>query len=61
VRNNKKTAILVKELNPKKRLFLVYRPNTGKQLKMETYADIKKRFKKVAPRTLGFFLLPHFN
>ncbi|TKS84986.1 Protein strawberry notch -like protein 1 [Collichthys lucidus] len=47
MRNNKKTAILVKEVNTKKRLFLVYRPNTGKQLKLETYADIKKKFKKV--------------
>lgn len=47
MRNNKKTAILVKEVNTKKRLFLVYRPNTGRQLKLETYADIKKRFKKV--------------
>ncbi|XP_070844780.1 protein strawberry notch homolog 1 isoform X1 [Chaetodon trifascialis] len=46
-RNNKKTAILVKEVNTKKRLFLVYRPNTGRQLKLETYADIKKKFKKV--------------
>lgn len=49
-RNNKKTAILVKELNAKKRLFLVYRPNTGRQLKLETYADIKKKFKKVPPQ-----------
>lgn len=47
MRNNKKTAILVKEVNTKKRLFLVHRPNTGRQLKLETYADIKKRFKKV--------------
>ncbi|XP_032395029.1 protein strawberry notch homolog 1 isoform X3 [Etheostoma spectabile] len=47
MRNNKKTAILVKEVNNKKRLFLVYRPNTGRQLKLETYADIKKKFKKV--------------
>ncbi|KAJ8395629.1 hypothetical protein AAFF_G00031100 [Aldrovandia affinis] len=47
VRNNKKTAILVKEVNIKKRLFLVYRPNTGKQLKIETYADIRKKCKKV--------------
>ncbi|KAM9794146.1 protein strawberry notch homolog 1 isoform X1 [Syngnathus typhle] len=46
-RNNKKTAILVKEVNTKKRLFLVYRPNTGRQLKLESYADIKKKFKKV--------------
>uniref|UniRef100_A0A673ZJE8 Protein strawberry notch homolog 1 n=1 Tax=Salmo trutta TaxID=8032 RepID=A0A673ZJE8_SALTR len=28
-------------------LFLVYRPNTGKQLKLEAYADIKKKCKKV--------------
>lgn len=51
MRNNKKTAILVKEVNTKKRLFLVYRPNTGRQLKLETYADIKKRFKKVRKQT----------
>uniref|UniRef100_A0A665U730 Protein strawberry notch homolog 1 n=1 Tax=Echeneis naucrates TaxID=173247 RepID=A0A665U730_ECHNA len=47
MRNNKKTSILVKEVNTKKRLFLVYRPNTGRQLKLETYSDIKKKFKKV--------------
>uniref|UniRef100_A0A3P8ZDF0 Protein strawberry notch homolog 1 n=1 Tax=Esox lucius TaxID=8010 RepID=A0A3P8ZDF0_ESOLU len=47
MRNNKKTAILVQEVNSKKRLFLVYRPNTGKQLKLEAYADIKKKCKKV--------------
>ncbi|XP_068191150.1 protein strawberry notch homolog 1 isoform X2 [Antennarius striatus] len=47
MRNNKKTAILVKEVNTKKRLFLVYRPNTGRQLKLESYSDIKKKFKKV--------------
>lgn len=45
-RNNKKTVILVKEVNPKKRLFLVYRPNTGRQLKLESYSEIKKKFKK---------------
>ncbi|KAH0625397.1 hypothetical protein JD844_014884 [Phrynosoma platyrhinos] len=48
IRNNKKTAILMKEVNPKKKLFLVYRPNTGKQLKLETYAEIKKKYKKVS-------------
>ncbi|XP_062869793.1 protein strawberry notch homolog 1 isoform X2 [Trichomycterus rosablanca] len=47
IRNNKKIAILVKEVNTKKRLFMVYRPNTGKQLKLETYVDIRKRCKKV--------------
>lgn len=47
IENNKKTAILVKEVNPKKKLFLVYRLNTGKQLKLEIYADLKKKYKKV--------------
>lgn len=48
IRNNKKTAVLVKEVNPKKKLFLVYRPNTGKQLKLEIHADLKKKYKKVS-------------
>ncbi|XP_009070171.1 PREDICTED: protein strawberry notch homolog 1 [Acanthisitta chloris] len=56
IRNNKKTAILVKEVNPKKKLFLVYRPNTGKQLKLETCADLKKRYKKVPSEDA----LPHW-
>ncbi|NXY87562.1 SBNO1 protein, partial [Alcedo cyanopectus] len=56
IRNNKKTAILVKEVNPKKRLFLVYRPNTGKQLKLETCADLKKKYKKVPSEDA----LPHW-
>lgn len=47
IRNNKKTAVLVKEINPKKKLFLVYRPNTGKQLKLETLPELKKKYKKV--------------
>ncbi|TRY94000.1 hypothetical protein DNTS_032821 [Danionella cerebrum] len=47
VRNSKKIALLLKEVNPRKRLFMIYRPNTGKQLKLESYADIKKRSKKV--------------
>uniref|UniRef100_F7GKN4 Protein strawberry notch homolog 1 n=1 Tax=Macaca mulatta TaxID=9544 RepID=F7GKN4_MACMU len=53
IRNNKKTAILVKEVNPKKKLFLVYRPNTGKQLKLEIYADLKKKYKKVFSHLRG--------
>ncbi|XP_077149318.1 protein strawberry notch homolog 1 isoform X1 [Ranitomeya variabilis] len=47
IRNNKKTAVLVKEINPKKKLFLVYRPNTGKQLKLETLSELRKKYKKV--------------
>ncbi|NWY37863.1 SBNO1 protein, partial [Sylvia atricapilla] len=56
IRNNKKTAILVKEVNPKKKLFLIYRPNTGKQLKLETCADLKKKYKKVPSEDA----LPHW-
>uniref|UniRef100_A0A8C1L0E1 Protein strawberry notch homolog 1 n=1 Tax=Cyprinus carpio TaxID=7962 RepID=A0A8C1L0E1_CYPCA len=36
-----------KLLFPLNRLFMVYRPNIGKQVKLETYVDIKKRSKKV--------------
>ncbi|KAK2497655.1 hypothetical protein MC885_001541 [Smutsia gigantea] len=61
IRNNKKTAILVKEVNPKKKLFLVYRPNTGKQLKLEIYADLKKKYKKVASDDALVHWLDQYN
>jgi len=61
VRNQKKTAILAimdeSTRNPKKgkekkdssKLFFVYRPNTGQQVKQETLAELKKKYKKVTP------------
>lgn len=61
IRNNKKTAILVKEVNPKKKLFLIYRPNTGKQLKLETCADLKKKYKKVTIEVMLVFNLEKFE
>uniref|UniRef100_K7FR10 Protein strawberry notch homolog 1 n=1 Tax=Pelodiscus sinensis TaxID=13735 RepID=K7FR10_PELSI len=61
MRNNKKTAILVKEVNPKKKLFLVYRPNTGKQLKLEMYTDMKKKYKKVVALCQAPIWLQHHN
>ncbi|XP_045315382.1 protein strawberry notch homolog 1 isoform X1 [Leopardus geoffroyi] len=61
IRNNKKTAILVKEVNPKKKLFLVYRPNTGKQLKLEIYADLKKKYKKVVSDDALIHWLDQYN
>ncbi|ELW65486.1 Protein strawberry notch like protein 1 [Tupaia chinensis] len=61
IRNNKKTAILVKEVNPKKKLFLVYRPNTGKQLKLEIYADLKKKYKKVVSDDALVHWLEQYN
>ncbi|XP_012878509.1 PREDICTED: protein strawberry notch homolog 1 [Dipodomys ordii] len=61
IRNNKKTAILVKEVNPKKKLFLVYRPNTGKQLKLEIYADLRKKYKKVVSDDALVHWLDQYN
>ena len=60
VRNNKKTAILAvmdetsrkekkgKEKKDTSKLFFVYRPNTGQQVKQETLAELKKKYKKVS-------------
>ncbi|XP_004709667.1 protein strawberry notch homolog 1 isoform X1 [Echinops telfairi] len=61
IRNNKKTAILVKEVNPKKKLFLVYRPNTGKQLKLEICSDLKKKYKKVVSDDALVHWLDQYN
>lgn len=59
VRNTKKTAILAimdestrnakkgKEKKDSSKLFFVYRPNTGQQVKQETLAELKKKYKKV--------------
>ena len=57
VRNGKKTAILaILDEQGKKtkkgkeggKLFFVYRPNTGQQVKQETLAELKKKYKKVS-------------
>ena len=61
VRNGKKTAILAimdesakkgkkKDAKDGSKLFFVYRPNTGQQVKQETLTELKKKYKKV--RTL---------
>lgn len=56
VRNNKKTAILAvmddtskkgKDKKKDNKLFFVYRPNTGQQVKQETLGELKKKYKKV--------------
>ena len=56
-RNNKKTAILAMqtesktrknaETSKKEKLFIVYRPNTGQAVKLETLAELKKKYKFV--------------
>merc|ERR1719305_2121551 len=58
VRNNKKTAILALmdetskkgKINkkPDSKLFYVYRPNTGQQVKQETLGELRKKYKKVS-------------
>ena len=57
VRNNKKTAILAVQTDGKKKdnqksskkekHFIIYRPNTGQAVKVETLTDLKKKYKKV--------------
>ena len=58
IRNNKKTAVLAlaesenkQDDNSRKKknckLFILYRPNTGLQMKHEPYSDLKKKYKKV--------------
>merc|ERR1712214_67983 len=45
VRNGKKTK---KGKQEGKGLFFVYRPNTGQQVKQESLAELKKKYKKVS-------------
>merc|ERR1719225_1203334 len=56
VRNGKKTAILAimdeqgkrnKKVKEGGKQYFVYRPNTGQQVKQETLAELKKKYKKV--------------
>lgn len=54
VRNHKKTAVLAvmetsnsnKKKEKKDKMFILYRPNTGMQMKQESYTDLKKKYKK---------------
>jgi len=66
VRNNKKTAILavMDETSKKKpekkkeqKLFFIYRPNTGQQVKQESLQELKKKYKKVSNDECE----PHWN
>ncbi|XP_034237026.1 protein strawberry notch isoform X2 [Thrips palmi] len=58
VRNSKQTAIMAVAVEPnpsskkkgkeKDTLYMVYRPNTGLQLKQETLGELEKKYKKVS-------------
>lgn len=55
VRNDKKTAVLAVQHTTRKKdsthkkdkLYRIYRPNTGLQVKMESKADLLKKYSKV--------------
>ncbi|XP_064461172.1 protein strawberry notch homolog 1-like isoform X2 [Ornithodoros turicata] len=57
VRNGKKTAVLAvcdqsrrsKEKEKKEKLYRLYRPNTGLQVRHESLAELKSKYKKVTP------------
>jgi len=66
VRNSKKTAILavLEEASKKKsdkkkdsKLFYIYRPNTGQQVKQESLSELKKKYKKISNDECE----PHWN
>ena len=50
MRNGKKTAILavVIDKKAKSKGYVIYRPNTGQQVKNETATELKKKYKKVS-------------
>ncbi|XP_048482321.1 protein strawberry notch isoform X1 [Plutella xylostella] len=56
-RNNKHTAVLCvaaivtkkDKLSKKEQMYQIYRPNTGLQLRMESLAEIEKKYKKTTP------------
>ncbi|KAH0549995.1 protein strawberry notch isoform X2 [Cotesia glomerata] len=54
IRNNKQTAILAvavdsgkKKTDKKDQLYMLYRPNTGLQLRQESLGELEKKYKKV--------------
>ncbi len=68
VRNNKKTAVLAVAMERKHRTsassrfktektFVIYRPNTGQQVRQETLSDLKKKYLKVSMDEAE----PHWN
>jgi hypothetical protein len=68
VRNNKKTAVLAMRTDSKKKgtetsskkklqMYIVYRPNTGQQVKLESLSELKKKYKKVQADEAE----PHWN
>ena len=71
VRNGKKTAILaiMDETGKKmkkgkaegKGLYFVYRPNTGQQVKQESLAELKKKYKKVSVTVLPMCQAQHLT
>ena len=54
VRLGKRTAVLAMQVEKsdkkknKEKTFIIYRPNTGQQVKQETLSELKKKYKKVA-------------
>ena len=49
MRNDKQVAVLLKVSEPSSNLFMVYRPNTGLQLRAEKLKTLLKKYSKVEP------------
>ena len=70
VRNGKQTAVLtvavktVGKKNPETKnyqLYMLYRPNTGLQLRQETLAELEKKYKKVSPELAKPHWIQQYN
>lgn len=69
-RNNKYTAVLCvavhsntkkEKLSKKEQMFQIYRPNTGLQLKLESLAEIEKKYKKVESQEAESWWTAQYN
>ncbi|XP_032457238.1 protein strawberry notch isoform X2 [Nasonia vitripennis] len=73
VRNGKQTAILAvaiesdgrnkqqKNESKKNQLFMLYRPNTGLQLRQETLDELERKYKKVSSEEVKFHWILQYN
>lgn len=73
VRNGKQTAILAVAVDAggknkqqidetkKNQFYMLYRPNTGLQLRQETLVDLEKKYKKVSPEEVEFHWMQQYN
>uniref|UniRef100_S4REW7 Strawberry notch homolog 2a n=1 Tax=Petromyzon marinus TaxID=7757 RepID=S4REW7_PETMA len=61
MRSGRQMAILAEEFDKEKKLFVIYRPNTGKQRHQEELRDLSRKYDKVAARPAGVHLSTQYD